>query len=376
MRYIVLIIFISFSFFPYNAMAQAPGQAPAQTPVPSDPAQPGAVTDTVATSTPLTPLGYNWPHSGKILAVSFSSDRKAAISVNAQGLIKMWNVENGRMMRSIDQDIKVVAAAFFENKKVALARSWDGDNVIHILDIPLNKEVETLTAHTKGVTSLAFSPDGELVLSGGGDHHLMLWGGEYGELMHLFRGHKEAIRAAIPSSDREHIASISEGQEIKVWNIRNRKVLREFEPHKKGVLAIAFSPDGQLILSAGLDKVKPASLYSLKLWDISKKKWWQLSKKPVATLVEHDAPITIVAFSPNGKRVLFGDNKGGLKILDIETKREVHTLPGGLEAVETAAFSSDGTFLLTGAGGKLSLWEIPQENKGETENPFKPPAGK
>jgi WD40 repeat protein len=371
MRYIAYLLVIFVCLLPSNTDAQAPAQTP-----PSAPTAPGAVTDPAATSTPLTPVDYNWPHPGKILAVSFSSDQKMAVSVNSEGLIKMWNTENGRMLRSIDRNIKVVAAAFFENKKVALARSWDGENRIHILDMVINKEIEGLTAHTNGVTSLVFSPDGELVLSGGGDHHVIFWGALYGELIHLFKGHKEAVIAAVTSSDQEHIVSIGEDQKVKVWNIRDSKVLREFEPHKKGVSTIAFSPDGQLILSGGLDKVKPASIYSLKLWDISKKKWWQFSKKPVATLVEHDVSITKAIFSPNGKRVLFADSKGGLKILDVETKKEVHTLPGGPEGIETAMFSSDGAFLLTGASGKLSLWKIPKETEGAEENPFKPPAGK
>ena len=310
------------------------------------------------------PVGYDWPHvGGEILATAFSSDGQTALSVNSDALIKFWDIQTGTMVRSIDRDIKIVAAAFFENKKVALARSWDGNNTIHILNMITGEEKETLVGHTGGITTLSFSPDGEWILSGGMDHSLVLFGGEYGEPMRRFEGNKKEIKTVVFSPNREWIASSSADKKITIWNTRTGEVQLAFKPHKKDVNAIAFSPDGRLILSGGLDTVKPASVFSVKLWDLSKKSWWRLSKKPITIFGEHQAEITTAAFSPDGKFVLSGDRSGKLKMWEIATGKEVRTFEENQGEIRTAAFSFDGKLLVTGGEGKLNLWDMTGENK-------------
>jgi len=309
-------------------------------------------------------VGYEWPHvGGQILAVSFSTDGKMALSVNSDGLVKFWDVASGQMVRTINRDMKIVAAAFLENKKVGLARSWDGGNATHIMNITTGSEKETLLGHRGGVTALVFSPDGEWILSGGRNKALTLWGVEYGEPIREFFGHKEEIKSVIFSPNKEMIGSSSADKTIKIWSTRTGKNLLTFKPHKKEVLAVAFSPDGQSILSGGLDKVKPAPVFSVKLWDMSKKPWWRFSKKPIATLGEDQTEIAVAAFSPDGKFILSGDRKGKIKMWEIATGKEMRTFEENKGEVRTAAFSFDGKLLVTGGEGKLNLWDTTGENK-------------
>jgi WD40 repeat protein len=180
--------------------------------------------------------------------------------------------------------------------------------------------------------------------------------------MRLFQGDKKEIRSAIFSPNKEQILSDTENK-IKVWNTKTGEVALTFKPHKKEVLAAAFSPDGQFILSGGLDKVKPAYVYSVKLWDMSKKPWWRFSKKPLAVLGEHQAQITTVAFSPDGKYVLSGDRAGKIMMWEIASGKEVRTFEENQGEVRTAAFSFDGKLLITAGEGKLNLWDTTGENR-------------
>ena len=352
-------------WFVCNADAQAP---------------PAGIATPAATSTPLIkPVGYDWPHvGGEILAVAFSSDGKTALSVNSDALVKFWDIQSGQMVRSIDRDVKIVAAAFFENKKVGLARSWDGGNTIYILDMITGDEKETLVGHQQGITALAFSPDGEWILSSGRDKSLMLFGGEYGEPMRLFHGNKKEVRTVIFSPNKELIAGSDADKKVTVWNTRTGEVQLTFKPHKKEVLVVAFSPDGQSILTGGLDTVKPASVFSVKLWDMSKKAWWRFSKKPIVVLGEHQAEITTAAFSPDGKFVLSADRAGKIKMWEISTGKEIRTFEENQGEVRTATFSFDGKLLVTAGQGKLNLWDTTGENKlgiGKSATGAPPPTG-
>ena len=327
----------------------------------------------------LKPVSYDWPHDGKILALAFSEDGKKAVSVNTEGLVKEWDIATGQMLRSIPHDMKIIAAAFHESSKVGLARTWDGQNAILTRDLETGEARETLSSHGRGITALAFSPDGDYILSGGQDHHVMLWGTAYGELIGVFQGHDDTVHAVVPSPDQERIASIAADKSIRLWNISNSETVLSFKPHKKGVSTLAFSPDGEFLVSGGQDKIKPALVYSVALWDLSKKKWWQFSKKPVRSLGEHDAEITMTLFSPDGKAVLVADRAGNLSVVDMISGKPIQILESDQKDVATGAFSFDGRLVLSAGSGKVLLWNISKDPvlvRGATSAPTTEPGTK
>ncbi len=120
--------------------------------------------------------------------------------------------------------------------------------------------------------------------------------------------------------------------------------------HKKGVLAIAFSPEGRFILTGGLDKGKPPFVFPIKLWEVA-------SGKQIAMLGDHSGEVTTATFSPDGTMAFSGDRQGSLKLWDLTTKKEIRSFSGEQGEIRTGGFSSKGDLLLTGGGGKLKLWD-------------------
>jgi WD40 repeat protein len=308
-----------------------------------------------------------WTHAGgNLLSTSFSSDGKSAVSVSSEGDILFFDVESGKKTRSIRYGIKPTAATFFGNKKVGLAGGLDKDNAIFVLDLARGKETRTLAGHKGGVKTLAFTNDGESILSGGWNNQVTLWGAAHGDIVRVFKDHDDAVNAVAVSHDRVIAASGSADGKIKIWNMSTGELVKTISAYKKGVLKVAFSPDDKFILSGGMEKGKDKKdIYPIKLWNVATGK--PLLRK--RNLGDHKRELSVAIFSPNGKYVLSGDRGGALKLWDVLAKTsgvlpttatstaEVRSFEGHAGGILTATFSPDGSYVLAGGDGTLTIWE-------------------
>jgi WD40 repeat protein/tRNA A-37 threonylcarbamoyl transferase component Bud32 len=141
------------------------------------------------------------------------------------------------------------------------------------------------------------------------------------------------------------------------WHYLKRLVrvrqLATLEGHTDGVLAVAFSPDGTRLASAGADRV-------VKVWD-------QRGGAPRAggalSLRGHAAKVTAVAFSPNGRRLASGSADGAVRVWDAASGEALGTWQGHAAGVTGLAFDPTGRRLAsTGKGkgqleGELKSWD-------------------
>src|SRR6266849_2060723 len=103
------------------------------------------------------------------------------------------------------------------------------------------------TRHTNSVNSVAFSPDGQHVVSGSDDETIRVWNAMTGETVaEPFTGHTFWVKSVAFSPDGRHIASGSSDDSIRVWNaMTGETVAGPFFGHTFLVNSVAFSPDGQ-----------------------------------------------------------------------------------------------------------------------------------
>ena len=198
---------------------------------------------------------------------------------------------------------------------------------------------------TRGVTSIAFNPDGQTALFGSTDRTLRLWDLTTGNCLRTYEGHTEKVTSVAFSPDGRRILSGSEDKTLKLWNPAKDKCLRTFEGHTNKVSAIAFSPDGRRALSGSWDK-------TLKLWNLA-------NGNCLRTFEGNDFSVIAVAFSPDGQLGLSGSWLDTIKFWDLATGTCLRTLEGHKYATSSVAFSPDGSKALSwGVEKTLKLWDL------------------
>jgi GTPase SAR1 family protein len=142
----------------------------------------------------------------------------------------------------------------------ACASSKATDDTVRLWDVRTRKCLRVLEGHTGSVRSVAWSPDGEHVLSGSEDKSVRLWDARTGTCLHVLEGHTDFVWSVAWSADGQRVLSGSADETVRLWDARTGKCLHVLEGHTSVVRSVAWSADGQEALSGASDK-------TVRLWD-------------------------------------------------------------------------------------------------------------
>jgi WD40 repeat protein len=283
-----------------------------------------------------------------VVSVVFSSDgKRLAATVRGRpgipngeesAVVKVWDAQTGKELFSLKGGMGVAFSP--DGKLLAFALS---DSTVKLLDTQTGKELHTLKGHTGGVRSVAFSPDGKRLTTGGlagpggkgkpWDAQIMMWDVQTGKDLFSQNGGP----AGIFSPDGKRLASASPlspdgGQDIKVCDAQTGKDLDTFEGSKDGPIgSLAFSPDGTLLASTVIvfeGDDGPGN--RLKVWHTQTRK----------ELFNHKLHGFYVVFSPDGKR-LASNTDNGVMVWDAQTGKKLLTLKGQVVGVNRVLFRPD-----------------------------------
>ena len=168
-------------------------------------------------------------HKHRVYSVAFSPDGKTLASGSDDNTIRLWNVDTGETERILTghagefegvdnghSNVEGVKSVAFSPDGKTLA-SGGGDNVIHFWDIGTGKREMTLVGHTHWVFSLAFSPDGKTLASGSVDSNIRLWDAYTGEHKKTLTGHSAWVRSIAFSPDGKTLVSGSDDGSVLLW---------------------------------------------------------------------------------------------------------------------------------------------------------------
>jgi WD40 repeat protein/serine/threonine protein kinase len=204
--------------------------------------------------------------------------------------------------------------------------------------------------HPAAVTRLAFSPDGQLIVSGTLNGVVKIWHARTGAERHTLPRHDQVIQALAFSPDGQLLATSGEGlpdhqeQMVRIWNPSTGELLGEFPGQASETRALAFSPGGRLLAAAFRNE-------GVRLWDV-------VTRREVLRLPEKRVAYNGLAFRASGQRLTTVREDGLVKTWDVVTGETVSTFHADIQWVWPVAFSPSGRLLAMGSeDGTVKVWE-------------------
>ncbi len=279
-------------------------------------------------------------------AVAVLPDGKRALSASYDGTLKLWNLESGTVLRTMEGHRALVysAVAVLPDGKRALSASYDG--TLKLWNLESGTVLRTMEGHRALVYSaVAVLPDGKRALSASYDGTLKLWNLESGTVLRILEGHRASVNSVAVLPDGKCALSASHDGTLKLWNLESGTVLRILEGHRASVNSVAVLPDGKCALSASHDG-------TLKLWNLE-------SGTVLRILEGHRASVNSVAVLPDGKCALSASHDGTLKLWNLESGTVLRILEGHRASVNSVAVLPDGKCALSASHDyTLKLWDL------------------
>ena len=243
--------------------------------------------------------------------VAFSPQSDELLTATREGNPQWWNFQT-KSVRSIPGYSgvlgQVISVDLSPNRRTAALGLSDGG--IRILDIASGQPIgQPFRAHQGNVLSLAFSPRGDKLASGGSDKTVMVWDVPSQKGLGVCPEHKGAVFGVAISPNGETLASGCGSATIKLWNLADVSSGSTFSIslHSSVIRTLAFSVDDKTLASGSEDD-------SVKLWNLA-------TRRETASF-KYEAHVRLVAFSPDGNELAIITDNGTLRILHAASLEE------------------------------------------------------
>ena len=285
-------------------------------------------------------------NSGPVTSVAFSSTIRPLILAagSVYGTLMLWSTDKSpRQLDTSPEGPDVRTVAFSPNGKV-FASSGAASKTVTIWDAHSLQPLHVLNAEGRA-DHLAFDPSGSVLVSAGKAAPLITWDAHTGHLLHRFPGTRSGVNQIAFDGDGKLLATINNTQSIILWNVDTAQLSRTLTANDGTVNVVAFGANGKVLASAGNGNF-------ITLWN---PQTGHLMKRFRVGLADRRDRVTGLAFSPDGNTIISATLKGSVIVWNARRGSQLFpplALATTTERVSSVAFGPDGSTFAIGLGSK------------------------
>ncbi len=289
-------------------------------------------------------LLYNGLPEWKFMLSEEQKDRVKTIYNKLSDKYGISNVKSIEEMQFIqpEHERDVTSVAFSNNDSLIVTGSRDGTAIIW--NAITGNSTRRLRGHKSYVISGAFSNNDSLIVTGSWDNTAIIWDAKTGDTIRTLRGHKSFVTSVAFSNNDSLIVTDSWDKTAIIWDAQTGDTIRTLRGHTSVVTSVAFSNNDSLIVTGSRDKT--AKIWNAKTGD------------SIRTLRGHKNDVNSVAFSNNDSLIVTGSRDDTAIIWDAKTGDTIRTLRGHTSVVTSVAFSNNDSLIVTGSWDKTAIiWD-------------------
>ena len=279
-------------------------------------------------------------HQGKVTAVAALPDCQRFISGATDGYLKIWDLENGEMLDSLNTAPDMINAIAItpDGKRFLYGGHFGG---ITLRELDTRQYIESVGGDFYPVSFISIIPGGRSAIFAHGSKATVFDLDTF-QVTRNLQEEPGAIHALAPFLDGQYLAADSKN-EVLIWDLTDGTVVNRLAGHTDDIQAIIIHPSG-LVISGSRDR-------TIKIWDPER-------GTELASLVGHRGSVTALAALPGG-RIISGSTDKTLKVWNLTTGKEVCTFRGHNSAVLSIAVTPDGKAAISGSWDSIiKVWDL------------------
>ncbi len=316
--------------------------------------------------------GLQFTNDKPMLALAYTADGRSLATAGEKQLVQLWNTTTGKGTAKFADQGAAIRALFLrgtrlfaigQDRSLVITESGGNWELVRRIGPGANDPVGFRGSLLGGrVVSVAFSPDGKWLATGGGEPsrsgELMVWNVETGERVHNFpNAHSDTVNAIAFSADGAYLATGAADKFVKVHELATERQTKSFEGHTNHVLGVTWRGDGGLIASSGADN-------AIKIWNVD-------TGEQARTINNYGKQVTSIQFIGLSDNIASCSGDRTIKLHRAGDGGNYRGIGGIPDYLYSLAISRDEAILLTGCeDGVLRLYD---GRNGQLLHQFAPP---
>jgi len=290
-------------------------------------------------------------HATPLAASAFSEDGQRLLTTEGGGKGHLWDPEAGTEL--IEHHLpsgRIIAAEIASDGAALVAIQANREISVQRLPAGVAEEVDppVVIAHADEIAFAAISPSGQVLSASGRSARspkVRFWRVADGEQLAEF-DHPRGVSQIVFQPRANSVATVSDDGQARLWDLNDKRMIREFRPATGRIKRIAFTPDGQRLLAGD-------TTGSISCWDAN-------DGRRLFDVARHSGTVTAVACAADGQTVAGAWDTGTIRTWDLQTRRPASELLRLDRWTSSLAFRPGTRQLLVAAERTaLVLWNLP-----------------